>query len=78
MIGLLINKKEIEELTYMLKREMDELLFDLQDERIHPIVKRGMVERYDILFSLFKRIASPNECMFYMRKHNIKSKEEKN
>lgn len=68
MIGLLINKKEVEELMYLLKREMDEILFDFSDERINPMVKRGMEERYRILFSLFKRIAPPKDCIPYIRK----------
>ena len=40
MIGLLINEKEIKEIEYLIKREMDEILFDLKDERIDHIVKR--------------------------------------
>ncbi|MBS4193319.1 hypothetical protein KHA94_24865 [Bacillus sp. FJAT-49705] len=68
MIGLLINDMEQKEMQYLIKREMDEILFDLKDERIDHIVKRAMEERYKILFSLFKRVASPNECLKYMRK----------
>jgi hypothetical protein len=67
MLGLLINKKEAEELIYLLKREMDEILYDLKDERIDQIVKISMEERYQILFTLFKRIATPKECLHYMR-----------
>nr|WP_263323849.1 hypothetical protein [Neobacillus sp. Marseille-Q6967] len=68
MIGLLINEKEIKEIEYLIKREMDEILFDLKDDRIDYIVKRAMEERYKILFLLFKRVASPQECLRYMRK----------
>jgi len=66
MLGFLINQKERKELEYLIKREMDEILFDLKDERIDHVVKRSMKERYKILFSLFKRVASPSECMKYM------------
>ncbi|MGM0904898.1 MAG: hypothetical protein ACQEXB_28120 [Bacillota bacterium] len=66
MLGFLINQKESKELEYLIKREMDEILFDLKDERIDHVVKRSMKERYKILFSLFKRVASPAECMKYM------------
>ena len=66
MLGVLINEKETEELEYLIKREMDEILFDLRDERIDRVVKRSMKERYQILFSLFKRVASPKECLKYM------------
>lgn len=68
MIGLLINEKEVKEVEYLLKREMDEILFDLKDNRIDHIVKRAMEERYKILFGLFRRVASPHECLKYMRK----------
>lgn len=66
MIGILINEKEMKELEYLIKREMDEILFDMDDERIEHVVKRAMKERYKILFSLFKRVASPKECLKYM------------
>ncbi|AZU59984.1 hypothetical protein [Neobacillus mesonae] len=67
MFGLLINEKEIKEMEYLLKREMDEILFDLGDDRIDHIVKRAMEERYKVLFALFRRVASPNECIKYIR-----------
>ncbi|MBP3038186.1 hypothetical protein J9303_01515 [Bacillaceae bacterium Marseille-Q3522] len=66
MLGILINEKELKELQYLLKREMDEILFDLKDERIDHIVKRAMRERYKILFSLFKRITEPNDYLEYV------------
>lgn len=68
MFGFLINEREGKEMEYLIKREMDEILFDLRDERIDHIVKRAMEERYKILFTLFRRVASPNECLKYMRR----------
>ncbi|WP_026583701.1 hypothetical protein [Bacillus sp. J33] len=67
MIGMLLNQKEVKEMEYVIKREMDEILFDLKDDRIDHIVKRAMEERYKILFSLFQRVASPADCLRYMR-----------
>lgn len=67
MLGLLINDKEMQELEYMLKRELEELLLDLQDSRIDNVVKRVMEERYQIVFNLFRRVASPSECTKYLR-----------
>ena len=61
MLGMLINEKEVKEVQYLLKREMDEILFDLEDNRIDHLVKRAMEERYQILFGLFKRVASSEE-----------------
>lgn len=66
MLGLLMNELEREEIEYLIKREMDELLFDLNDHRIDHMVKRAMQERHELLFELFKRIASHNECLKYM------------
>ncbi|AGK51937.1 hypothetical protein [Bacillus sp. 1NLA3E] len=66
MIGMMISGKEESEIRYLIKREMDEILFDLKDERIEHVVKRAMEERYKILFSLFKRVAPPVECFRYM------------
>jgi hypothetical protein len=67
MLGMLINEKEVKEIQYLIKREMDEILFDLEDERIDHIVKRAMEERYKILFTLFKRVAPSQECLSYIR-----------
>ncbi|GGD03136.1 hypothetical protein GCM10007216_37300 [Thalassobacillus devorans] len=66
MLGLLMNENEREEIEYLIKREMDELLFDLNDHRIDHMVKRAMQERYQLLFELFKRVASHHECLKYM------------
>lgn len=71
MLGLLITDQEQKEVEYLLKKELDELLFDLQDERTEGIVKRAMEERYSILFKLLLKVSSPETCMKYMRK-NIK------
>ncbi|RUQ24157.1 hypothetical protein ELQ35_22260 [Peribacillus cavernae] len=67
MLGLVINEKEKKEMEYIVKRELDEILFDLQDERTEHIVKRAMEERYKILFNLFKRVAPARECLRYTR-----------
>jgi len=73
MIGLLVDQVEVKELEYLLKREMDEILFDVEDARIDHIVKRAMEERYQILFRLFKRIADPSECSRYIRSKKVNS-----
>jgi hypothetical protein len=67
MIGLMLNQMEQKEIEYVIKRELDEILFDLQDDRLDLLVKRTMDERYKILFNLFKRIAPAHECLLYMR-----------
>ncbi|HEU5139038.1 MAG TPA: hypothetical protein VFT51_03630 [Bacillales bacterium] len=67
MLGAIFSDKEIQELEYVLKREMEELLLDLGDERIEGIVKRSMEERYQMIFRLFSRFAVPSECSRYVR-----------
>lgn len=67
MLGLLITNQEQSEIEYLLKREMDELLYDFKDDRIEGIVKRAMEERYKILFGLFSKVASSDNCIKYMR-----------
>lgn len=73
MFGAIFTGKEIQELQYVLKREMEELLLDLEDERIEGIVKRSMEERYHIIFRLFCRFATPAECSRYVRSHSNKN-----
>ncbi|CAI8736999.1 MULTISPECIES: hypothetical protein [Bacillus] len=68
MLGIMITKEEQKEIEYVLKRELDELLFDFADERIHDVVKKTMEERYKILFCLFRRVANTEECIRYVRK----------
>ena len=68
----MINEREKQEIEYLLKREMDEILFDFKDSRIDHIVKRAMDERYKILFSLFRRFASHKECLKYMKTTTVK------
>lgn len=67
MLGILINEQEVEEIGYLIKREMDEILFDLKNDQIDQVIKQAMDERYQILFKLFRRVAPPNECLKYMR-----------
>jgi len=70
LLGLLINDTEQKELEYLIRRELEELLMDLEDLRIDNIVKEAMRERYQMLFQLFRRVASERECLKYMPKHS--------
>ncbi|MGM9924203.1 MAG: hypothetical protein ACI35R_08160 [Bacillus sp. (in: firmicutes)] len=67
MIGILLADQEQEEMEYLLKREMDEMLEAFKDGTVEPIVKRAMEERYKILFTLFSKLASREMCMRYIR-----------
>lgn len=70
MLGLLINDMEQKEIEYLVKREMEELLMDLEDHRIDQMAKQSMRERYSLLFQLFRRVASEKECLKYMPKRS--------
>ncbi|RDW18631.1 hypothetical protein [Oceanobacillus chungangensis] len=68
MLGLLINEMEQKEIEYLLKRELEELLFDLEDSRIDQKMKEAMRVRYHKLFQLLRRVVNEQECLKYMPK----------
>jgi hypothetical protein len=68
LLGFLFSTKEVQELEYLLKRELEEMLLDFSDKRIDYLVKRAMEERYSILFRMYARVASPNELSKYVRR----------
>lgn len=68
MLGLLINDIEQKEIEYLLKRELEELLMDLEDHRIDDLVKHTMRERYKVLFQLLRRVGTEQDCLRYMLK----------
>lgn len=67
MLGILLTDKESQEIEYLLKRELEELLLDLTDSRIDGIVKRAMEERYQLIFKLYKRFTTQHEYIKYVR-----------
>lgn len=71
LLGFMLTKEEKKEMEYILKRELEELLFDFEDERIHEVVKKAMEERYKIIFCLFRRVANAEECIRYVRKRTF-------
>ncbi|TFJ91737.1 hypothetical protein [Lentibacillus salicampi] len=68
MLGFLINNEEQKEMEYLIKRELEELLMDMEDHRIDEMVKTSMRARYQTIFNLYRRIASKEECIKYMPK----------
>lgn len=65
MLGLLLSEKELKEVEYIVKRELEELLLDLTDERIDGVIKNVMVEKYEIIFNLYKKVAPPSQHSQY-------------
>lgn len=66
MLGLLINEKEHNELNYLIKRELEELLFDMEGPYIDDKDRKSMQKRYNTLFQLLRRVASEQECLKYI------------
>jgi len=66
MLGMLLTDKECKELDYMLRKELDEMLLDLQDTRLDPEVRESIVRRYRVIFRMYARFASPKELSRYV------------
>ncbi|PYZ91905.1 hypothetical protein CR194_16990 [Salipaludibacillus keqinensis] len=73
MIGFMLNGKEAEEIEYLLKRELEELLLDLTDDRLDGLIHKAMEERYKIIYQIYKRFASPRDLCKYLRRPPSKS-----
>jgi hypothetical protein len=67
MIGFLFNERECKELDYVLRKELDEMLFDLNDQRIDSCAKVSIETRYRIVFRMYTRLASSKEISKYAR-----------
>lgn len=67
MLGFLFSDRECSELEYLLKKEMDEMLFDLSDSRMDGAIKKVIDERYKIIFKMYSRVGSPKELSKYLR-----------
>ncbi|HLS36334.1 MAG TPA: hypothetical protein VK061_08865 [Bacillota bacterium] len=66
MLGLLVTDMEKREIEYLIKREFEEILLDLEDHRIDDVIKESMIERYKVLFNLFRKVATEEDCLKYM------------
>ena len=67
MLGFIFNERECRELDYVLRKELDEMLFELNDKKIHKEVKSAIEQRYNIIFRMYARLASPKELSRYAR-----------
>ncbi|GAA3411880.1 hypothetical protein ACFFNY_34520 [Paenibacillus hodogayensis] len=70
MLGFLFNQRECKELGYVLRKELDEMLFDLKDHRLEGDVKKAIESRYKIVFRMYARLASPKDLSRYARNQN--------
>ncbi|CCQ95271.1 conserved hypothetical protein [[Clostridium] ultunense Esp] len=69
MMGLLISPKEFMELEYLIRRELEEMLLDLEDRRLDGLARIAIEERYQLMFRLYARVASPKELARFVRKN---------
>lgn len=67
MIGFLFNERECRELDYVLRKELDEMLFDLNDKRMENDMKEAIENRYRVIFRMYARLASPKDITKYAR-----------
>jgi hypothetical protein len=67
MIGFLFNDRECKELDFVLRKELDEMLFDLNDQRIDTQVKGAIETRYRVVFRMYTRLASTKDISKYAR-----------
>jgi hypothetical protein len=74
MLGFLFNQKECRELSYILRKELDEMLYDLNDHRLDNEMKQAIELRYKVVFRMYARLASPNELSKYARNRNAQKK----
>jgi len=73
MLGMLFNEKECKELDYVLRKELDEMLFDLSDHRLDQEIKYAIASRYKTVFRMYARFAPPKELSKYARGGKLKN-----
>lgn len=71
MLGILLTDTESSELKYLLRKELDEMLFDLHDERIDPALRTAIEKRYHIIFRMYARIAPSKQLSQYVRNRRL-------
>lgn len=67
MLGFLFNDRECRELDYVLRKELDEMLYDLNDKRMDNEIKGAIEARYKVIFRMYARLASPKDISRYAR-----------
>jgi hypothetical protein len=67
MLGFMFNNRECQELEYMLRRELEEILLDLGDHRIDGMVRKAMEDRYTTVFRMYGRLVPQKELAKYVR-----------
>ncbi|EIT84012.1 hypothetical protein A374_17184 [Fictibacillus macauensis ZFHKF-1] len=68
MLAVMLSLHEAKEVEYVLKQELESLLYDLQDESVNADVKAILSEQYQCLFNVYTRFAAPSDCMKFCRR----------
>ncbi|GIO39841.1 hypothetical protein J41TS12_47020 [Paenibacillus antibioticophila] len=68
MLGMMFNDKECKELDYVLRKELDEMLMDLSDQRLDQDIRRAIANRYKTVFRMYARFAPSKELSKYARR----------
>lgn len=63
----MFNDRECKELEYIIRKDLDEMLLDLSDERIDGALRKAIEERYSIVFKIYSRFGSIKELSKYAR-----------
>ncbi|WP_017473583.1 hypothetical protein [Amphibacillus jilinensis] len=71
MLGLMVSDTELKEMEYLVKREMEEILLDMEDSRVDQVVKEAMTARYRVLFQLLRKIADDQEVIKYIPNYKL-------
>ena len=72
MLGALFLEEEVSEIIYLVKKELEELSDEMNEQDINHIVLRAMEERYKLLYKIFRRFAPKEECMRFLRPMHTK------
>ncbi|MDP5276922.1 hypothetical protein [Chengkuizengella axinellae] len=65
MLGILFNDRETQEIDYLLRKELDEMLLDLRDMKLDRQMKAAIEARYKVIFRMYARLASPKQLSKY-------------
>ncbi|MDO3412930.1 hypothetical protein QWJ34_24415 [Saccharibacillus sp. CPCC 101409] len=67
MLGMMFNEMECKEFGYVLRKELDEMLFDLGDKRLDQDMRIAISKRYQTIFQMYARVAPSKELSKYVR-----------
>ncbi|MNN76118.1 hypothetical protein D3C81_1924700 [compost metagenome] len=71
MLGMLFSEKECRELDYVLRKELDEMLLDLSDQRLDLDIRNAIASRYKTIFRMYARFAPSKELSKYARRARL-------